>query len=493
MREFFLSNNSISIDYILNGLDDLLLLNNSESIVMYKFWDTFDNRLFENQLFLQQKEDIFTLKLFSDSQKITQEKLTEKYKLLVSDFQNIILKNKLEPIIQNRALINIFSKEIKRNILILNGKNEKTEIKIKLYYVCDNKVFLKFDFEKEQEKYIKKIIKNLNYYNCKKVNFPFHKYLYDLIDFNSKKYTSKFDISLKKDANIPSSIELIFKYLTLFLTKNTNGIVDDVDIEFLHDFRVALRRIRILLNEIKDKIPESIYENVKNSFYLIQQKTNKLRDYDVFLLHKDYLKNNLPEVLRNGLDYVIREVKILRAKEFIIVRDFILSQDFKNILTNWSNFILNIDQGVSEKKILDFALNSIYLRYQNIIKKGKKINSETPDTELHQLRIECKKLRYLLEFLISILPENESKKLILQIRTFQVFLGKFNDFSVQQEFVYRIITEVELAENEKIEFMTAVGGLINYLHFQKIEIRKNFDIEFAKFLSHTPQFIIPKK
>jgi CHAD domain-containing protein len=205
------------------------------------------------------------------------------------------------------------------------------------------------------------------------------------------------------------------------------------------------------------------------------------------------LKKNLPDILQTGFDYVVREINKLRANEYLNIKEFLLSEDFNNILKNWNIFLLNLNHGVSEKKIIDFALNSIFLRYQSIVKKGKKINPETPDEELHQLRIECKKLRYLLEFFISILPENETKKLIEQIRNFQLFLGKFNDFSVQQNFVYRILNEVELAENEKIKFMTAVGGLINYLHIQKIEIRKYFDIEFTKFISHTPQFIIPKK
>jgi CHAD domain-containing protein len=77
----------------------------------------------------------------------------------------------------------------------------------------------------------------------------------------------------------------------------------------------------------------------------------------------------------------------------------------------------------------------IYKRYRRIVKKGSKISETTPDEKLHELRIDCKKLRYLLEFFTSLFPENEMKKLVKQLKQLQENLGDFNDLSVQQEFL----------------------------------------------------------
>ncbi len=55
-----------------------------------------------------------------------------------------------------------------------------------------------------------------------------------------------------------------------------------------------------------------------------------------------------------------------------------------------------------------------------------------PDEAVHQVRIQCKKLRYLVEFFSELLPAEETEHIEKQLRRLQNTLGLFNDYSVQQ-------------------------------------------------------------
>jgi len=57
--------------------------------------------------------------------------------------------------------------------------------------------------------------------------------------------------------------------------------------------------------------------------------------------------------------------------------------------------------------IIDLARKRIYKRYQRVVSDGDYILTHTQDELLHALRIECKKLRYLMEFFASLFPKKE--------------------------------------------------------------------------------------
>jgi len=63
--------------------------------------------------------------------------------------------------------------------------------------------------------------------------------------------------------------------------QNEDGIKADYDTEFLHDYRVSLRKVRSVLSLFKG-------ENIalKQAFSDIMKGTNQLRDLDVYLLDK---------------------------------------------------------------------------------------------------------------------------------------------------------------------------------------------------------------
>ncbi len=135
-----------------------------------------------------------------------------------------------------------------------------------------------------------------------------------------------------------------------------------------------------------------------------------------------------------------------------------------------------------DKAIIELAKEHIWKKYSKVIKLGRKIESNTPDEEVHSLRIEGKKLRYLLEFFASLFPEEDIKVIIKHLKMLQDNLGNFNDLYVQQESLKKFLSETDIGyDQSKQKTLAAAGGLISVLYQQQISVRKKFKENFNEF------------
>ena len=106
-----------------------------------------------------------------------------------------------------------------------------------------------------------------------------------------------------------------------------------------------------------------------------------------------------------------------------------------------------------------------------------KLNAESDEEDVHDIRKEFKKLRYLIEFFIEVLPGKRTARLINRLKKLQITLGQFNDYCVQLEFLSSV------SDDRQIEMTKSVSGLIAILHRKKIETRNQVEIALANFFT----------
>jgi CHAD domain-containing protein len=104
-----------------------------------------------------------------------------------------------------------------------------------------------------------------------------------------------------------------------------------------------------------------------------------------------------------------------------------------------------------------------------------------PDEKLHRLRIQCKKLRYLLEFFASLFPSDEITLLTKQLKQFQDNLGEFNDLSVQRNTLKEYLDTIVPESDRAILVAAAIGGLITNLNMRQQHVRAEFSDQFRLF------------
>ena len=300
-------------------------------------------------------------------------------------------------------------------------------------------------------------------------------------------YSSKIKVELKAQMKAAEAAKLIFTNLLETMKVNEFGIKEDIDTEFLHDFRVAVRRTRSALSQIKEVFAVEIAGKFKEHFNNIGKATNSLRDLDVYLLTEDSYKNMLPEDLRGGLDPLFDSLAKQRREAKKQCDEFLDSDIYKDIIRAWEDFLKSTESKVQEaqncnRPIINLAKEYIWKKYSQIIKLGSRIDKNTPDPELHRLRIECKKLRYLLEFFTSLFPEEDIKLIIKHLKRLQDNLGNFNDLYVQQESLKNFLKNHDVGYDlDKANTQAAAGGLISVLYQKQMDVRKQFKENFDDF------------
>jgi hypothetical protein len=115
-------------------------------------------------------------------------------------------------------------------------------------------------------------------------------------------YSAKLAIELAPDRRADVAMKHICSHLLLAMQANEAGVREDLDTEFLHDYRVAVRRTRCALGQIKHVLPTASARHFAAEFAWLGQMTGPLRDLDVALLSFDDYQASLPTSLRKALE-----------------------------------------------------------------------------------------------------------------------------------------------------------------------------------------------
>lgn len=298
-------------------------------------------------------------------------------------------------------------------------------------------------------------------------------------------YSPKVSVSLHPDMPAHEALRMIFSSLVGTMRVNESGILEDIDTEFLHDFRVSVRRTRSALTLTKGIYPAETAERFKNGFRTLGRMTNRLRDLDIYLLGKDEYLGMVSPSLKSGVEKLFGIIGREREEARAEFERFMGSREYRDILGSWEAFLASRDSegvgGKADAPVITLARKRIKRRYAKVLSFGAGINDASPDEDLHTLRIECKKLRYYIEFFESLFPEAEVKQAIKHLKGLQDNLGDINDLRVQQESIKGFVADVEPGSRDEKEMIASAGGLISQLYSRQRERRAEFSAQFADF------------
>ena len=274
------------------------------------------------------------------------------------------------------------------------------------------------------------------------------------------------------------------------IKENENGVIQDLDTEFLHDLRVASRKSRTILKLLRTTISEDLFKLGKSFLTQLGKATNELRDVDVYLLNQDEYQGMIPSSHQSFLEPFFQFLRGRRQHALGRVRSLLKSEEYARGFREFQvglqiarNDALqgktpgpvgNLPAGViAEKAILE--------RYNNIVTKGSLIHAETEDAALHNLRIECKRMRYLCD-MFSCLFSEAIRPTIRNLKQLQNLLGDFNDLSVQELFFESYTRHLPLDIENRDLTLVAIGMLLGEFHQMKLDLRIQFFRDFDNFI-----------
>ena len=251
-------------------------------------------------------------------------------------------------------------------------------------------------------------------------------------------YSTKLKLLLDPEMPAEEALKAILLRLLEIMEQNTAGAIKGTDIEFMHDYRVSIRKTRSALTLIKRVFPKKTVKKYSKFFSGLGKLTNPVRDMDVFLLKLESYAEKLGKSKQEQLQPLRQYLQDNRDEAQQAYVDTVTSAEYRQVLKDWRDYLENTDpieppQKNSRKPVSQLANELIWSTYQVALKEGNAITDETEAEALHELRKTCKKLRYLMEFFQSLYPAKKIRELINALKGLQDNLGDFNDYHVHMD------------------------------------------------------------
>jgi len=249
-----------------------------------------------------------------------------------------------------------------------------------------------------------------------------------------------FDIKTDKKACIYDSLRVYLFYYLHLIKIYLPLIFDKNNDEFLHQFRVNLRRIKSLMSIFKELFDFDIYQKINSSLRDAIIATNKKRDLDIFLVNLNNYKEK--DDLTDFIQFLTKEQKVEEQK----FKDFIKNKkmediifDLEALLHENSNFFVTRLANLPAK---EYIKNTMEYLYKNTMKTVKKLDKQTKLEKFHKARIKIKKIRYL----SNTFKVYSSKKQKKSLTKYQNIFGELNDLKNQVMIINHYIPQCKNKE-----------------------------------------------
>ncbi|QYJ04267.1 CHAD domain-containing protein [Nocardioides panacisoli] len=247
-------------------------------------------------------------------------------------------------------------------------------------------------------------------------------------------HRNKPDLAFTPDLPAGEAFADTFAQLLAILRDNLDGTLAQTDTEFLHDFRVTVRRARAVLKFAEGVVDDDTRAQYAAELKWLGDQTSKSRDLDVYLLDWEDLAGRVsdPDSLAPFRQRLVRQHRSAHAA----LNKTLRSDRFAALLHGWQEDLAGHHTGpLADSPVIDVAVQRLDKSWKKVHKRGRAITDESPAESLHDLRKRGKELRYLLELFASLHDPKAHQRLVKELKRLQDNLGDFQDYEAQAHFV----------------------------------------------------------
>lgn len=262
--------------------------------------------------------------------------------------------------------------------------------------------------------------------------------------------------SPKFDAHSPveDALKSMIWSCLFHLQANVLGAIMNVDNEYLHQVRVALRRLRVALSIASKYRADAELASLNDQIGKLGIELGRSREWDVFVTEI------LPSLFKNKdedgfkvLNILISNCEIHRQESHLHVQSALQTTDFQRLLLRfgaWMNGVYWKDEFSQTADLQKFSKKIMHRQSHKISQRGKFIQDKVNIEQLHKLRIACKNFRYSAELFASLLDaENISIKLNAVIKLQEV-LGNLHDNAISLHMLDELKLDAQLENIDQI-------------------------------------------
>ena len=211
-------------------------------------------------------------------------------------------------------------------------------------------------------------------------------------------------LKVRLEDRLDLAVRKILAYQFQRFREQLAGVRQDIDTEFVHQARVATRRMRSALRLFREAIPQRVVTYLGEELKWLGKKFGTVRDLDVFLLNLSRFKPQIkyfPSKKRNAFENWIEKHRRTPLKD---VQEAIESSRYKTFERRFMQFLegplpARPRAPLALRPVREVAPAVITERFEAVIEQGHKVLTKPKLKQFHVLRIQMKKLRYAVEFM----------------------------------------------------------------------------------------------
>ena len=262
------------------------------------------------------------------------------------------------------------------------------------------------------------------------------------------------------------------------------GVLEDRHPDYLHQFRVAIRRTRSALSQLPEAIALEGRTDAVESFRWLGQITGPQRDLDVLLL--DLSDRMAASGDADTLAPLHRHLTRLKTAAHRDLVRLLSGPRFHTSVARWRDSLSPSSANWTTTEPLRAPFTEVVSArgaklLRRVLRDGRGISPESPAERLHDLRKRMKKLRYVCEFLAEVLPREHTKPAIKALKGLQEVLGRVQDREVQVDALHRHGRDLAARKDIPADTLMAIGAWSEELDRDRRDARAEFAAAFGVF------------
>lgn len=263
--------------------------------------------------------------------------------------------------------------------------------------------------------------------------------------------------------------------------RNVPGALHSIDDEFLHQVRVGLRRLRVVLSMVARLSEDDELTALRQQVSELCVELGRARDWDVFV------GGLLSAVMRKfpddrGVQMLAQQCERERETQRVSMRTALASQEFQRLLLRlgcwmygdqWQTMSLGREYG----NLRGYAMHLLEKRVRKVAHLGGQVASGKLE-QSHLLRIACKKLRYAAEMFQPLFESKRTDRYLADLGKLQDALGALHDITIAR----RLLAELDADGEIHIARSLMLGWLEHDISVRESDMTH----AWSRFAMHAP-------
>ena len=210
------------------------------------------------------------------------------------------------------------------------------------------------------------------------------------------------------------------------MTANVATLRAGRSVEGLHQLRVALRRLEVVLKVFGEEFQQEWLGDLRSRVKILSSRLGPARDLDVFITQ--LLDVPAEEGDRESFASLRLRMDEMRDKAWKQAVDCVTGADFAMLTEDVAALAHSRLPMAPDVRLMRVTARLLDRQQTRARKRGRKAKSGE-EGDLHRLRIALKKLRYTAEFLAPLYPKEKVRRYVRKLRGLQEHLGAINDIA----------------------------------------------------------------